>query len=523
MKAKGAFYPTVALVLLASVFCFTTYRAAVQAIAHDEALTYLWFLDGGIGKVLVFNANNHVLFTLLAKPIVKTFGVSELSLRAAALLGCALYLVAAFLLSRRLFGDSPLMPMTVAVLILNPTVMDFLAAGRGYGLGLGFLTLAIYFLARTVENETPSIDNPECRRHCAVASALLGLSVAANLSNVIPAFGLAVGLLWAKLGLRVPPLRPVRDVLRAFARCFILPGVLVGLFILWPFLIQARPQHFYVGYDSIGDSARDLFSSSFLYKWTDDQYATLGAVPSASNSWQQRVSNLGIFVMLPACLLFLLGFLVFLRRTSRASPPGLKGKALLFGGATLTCVVVVLLLHFLAHVKYPLSRTALYAIPLFSISIFLEGATIVDLGSNSLRPLLRIVGSVVILTVLIDYAASLNKSYFRYNAYDRISRELFLAVMRDAQPRHVADLRIGGTWWFEPEINFYRRRYKATILLPYDVKDPTYPFQATNSLIPRDYDYFVYTEKNRPDLTGRRVREVFRDPVTDLTAVAIDR
>ena len=80
--------------LLVLIFCFVCFRATVQPIGHDEALTYAWFLDGGIYKILAFNPNNHFLFTALAKPSVYFLGLSELSLRAPTLIGTLVYLTA---------------------------------------------------------------------------------------------------------------------------------------------------------------------------------------------------------------------------------------------------------------------------------------------------------------------------------------------------------------------------------------------------------------------------------------------
>src|SRR5271169_1164846 len=89
--------------MLALVFALAVYRANVQTIAHDEALEYEWFLDGGVAHVLSYNPANHILFTLLAKPIVWSLGNRELILRSPSLLGAALYLLATYLLCRRLF------------------------------------------------------------------------------------------------------------------------------------------------------------------------------------------------------------------------------------------------------------------------------------------------------------------------------------------------------------------------------------------------------------------------------------
>src|SRR5271169_1618008 len=93
-------YRVLAWCVLVVVFGMAAYRAKTQTIAHDEALTYEWFLGQGPYEVLHYNANNHVLQTLLAKPIVKIFGVSEFTLRAASLIGAAIYLLAVYLLCR---------------------------------------------------------------------------------------------------------------------------------------------------------------------------------------------------------------------------------------------------------------------------------------------------------------------------------------------------------------------------------------------------------------------------------------
>jgi len=56
------------------------------------------------------------------------------------------YLVATYLLCRRLFGDGLLLVLSVAMLTLNPEIMDFMAAARGYMLGLACLMLASFIM-----------------------------------------------------------------------------------------------------------------------------------------------------------------------------------------------------------------------------------------------------------------------------------------------------------------------------------------------------------------------------------------
>ncbi len=66
---------------------FCTYRAVTQSITYDEACTYIQFVRGSWwNTVTQYSANNHVLFTLLAKLSTDTLGVTELTLRLPTLL-----------------------------------------------------------------------------------------------------------------------------------------------------------------------------------------------------------------------------------------------------------------------------------------------------------------------------------------------------------------------------------------------------------------------------------------------------
>src|SRR6266705_3367255 len=101
--------------VLALAFGMAVYRAKTQTIAHDEALEYECCLDGRVYHVLGHNTANHVLFKL----------------RAPSLFGTGLYLTVTFLLCKRLFRDGILLFLSVAMLCLNPPVLEFMPAARG--------------------------------------------------------------------------------------------------------------------------------------------------------------------------------------------------------------------------------------------------------------------------------------------------------------------------------------------------------------------------------------------------------
>lgn len=509
-----------ALCVVFLAFGLTVYRAYSQSIAHDEALEYEWYLDGGVGKVLVFNPTNHVLFTLLAKPIVWVLGNHEIVLRSPSLFGSAVYLLAVYLLCRRLFGQGPLLFLSVALLSLNPQVLDFMAAARGYILGLAAIAAAMNLMGWLADQGEFRPKDSTWTWGCAAASIFLALSVAANLTNFVPAVCLGLAFSAVGMGNAISVFKIADQRLRQFALCFVLPGVVTFLCLLWPYLIQARPASFYVGQRYASNSLRDVFQASFLYRWTDDIYApSLGALPAPVGTWQDRVTNLGAFVLFPLLLCTVAAGVILARQNLSESTNNRHSQSKIFGGAALGSVALIVVLHALARVHYPDSRLCLFLIPFFTVGSLLAARAI------RLRfpwPLLRVFGVVVALVVIADYVLAIQTKSFRYNAYDVISRELYRAIEKDARSHGRANVRVGGTWWYEPEINFYRVRYRADWMLPYEIKDSSSTWQTPGTPDPSAYDYFVFTPANDPHLSGPPIRTIFHDDKTHATIIAIN-
>lgn len=507
-----------AIVLLA--FGLAVYRAKVQPIAHDEAKAYEFFLDQGVYHVLSYDPGNHVLQTLLAKPIVKFFGVSEFTLRVASLIGAAVYLLAVYLLSRRLFGDGIVLIVSVGLLSLNPQVMDFMVAARGYGLGLAALAVAMYCLTRLGVRGKFDRESQEWRWGCRMASVALAFAVVANLTNIVPAFCLAVSFALVAWGGLSSMLKLRDSTLRDLGRYFVLPGVAVGFCIMWPFLIQFRLGQARTNLNKASDAIRDVFTASFLNKWTDDVLGNLGGVRLGTGNWQGRVTNAGEYVILPLLFCVVLIGLALALRAPADSANRRDPLCRIFGGAAIGSVVLTVALHFTIKVNYPFSRYCLFLIPLFTVAGILAAQRV---SSRFPSLLLKGVGLLIAAVVLLDYAFSLNTKTFRYNAYDAISLDIYQVMEKDARARGLTNVRVGGTWWYEPEVNFYRISSHGDWMLPYDIKDRSYVWQTPNSLVPADYDYFLYTPANDPALSGPRVRTIFRDDKTQLTIIAIAR
>ena len=109
-------------------------RACVQSITIDEADTYLVWVARRDPAHWQAASNNHVLNSLLMRLFTSVFEVSHLSVRAPALLGAAIYILAAYFLCRKL---TPHFPLTSHIifgmecwLMCPPIAPDTLAVAR---------------------------------------------------------------------------------------------------------------------------------------------------------------------------------------------------------------------------------------------------------------------------------------------------------------------------------------------------------------------------------------------------------
>ena len=180
--------------LFAALFAVNVYRAITQSVTAGEALNYTGFIGPPWTEALGhFDANNHVLNTLLVRISTSRFHLTELSLRLPSLLAGVFYLWAVFRMARRRFGDGMMFLFVTALLTLNPVIVDAMSEARGYGMALACWMWALELILESVESFSAQKLN--------LAGLCLGLSVAASLAFAAPAAALlAVYLFWSRTG-----------------------------------------------------------------------------------------------------------------------------------------------------------------------------------------------------------------------------------------------------------------------------------------------------------------------------------
>ena len=354
----------VAIGAVAFLFAVNVYRAWTQSVTIDEARSYNLFIAEPISRMFaVYDATNHVLQTVLSKISIRVFGLSEFTLRLPTVLGGLLYLVSGYRLSRYLFGRGWLLTLSVLALGLNPAVLDYLSAARGYGLGLGLLMWAFTHLVLYLEDRD--------ERRLFKAGIGLGLSVAAMLAFLYPAVALAVavaGILAVEGWLSGKPGEARRGVWLVIDR-LAGPGFVTAFVLLVLPLSHAAREHFFYGVHRIDEFVSGLVALSFFH---NSRVWVVGRFLPMFGSWY------GVLwaVIVPAFLLatLIIGAITVRRwvRLRRFAALEKNDRVLvLLGGAMALMLLMIVAARHLFGVLYPSGRTGIYWAPMMTLAVLL--------------------------------------------------------------------------------------------------------------------------------------------------------
>ncbi|NWF84744.1 MAG: hypothetical protein HXY18_13040 [Bryobacteraceae bacterium] len=224
-----------AFLALASAWLWNAARAGTCAATTDEAFTALDFAGKPWLEMLAYyDANNHVLHTILVKLSLDAFGWNVVSLRLPALAAGLLYSTMIWRLGRRWFGDSLAFLALCAFTAWAPPAAEYFSLARGYSMALAFLAWALLESEDSGTARWPRV------------SVAMGLSVASNLVFAIPSAALSAVLMFRERSLR-------------HFRSLIVPGAVLALIINALPLSRAGTDNFYYGAKSFAESLRSIF------------------------------------------------------------------------------------------------------------------------------------------------------------------------------------------------------------------------------------------------------------------------
>ncbi len=400
-------------------------RACVQSITIDEADSYIYWVSRFNPSHWEPAASNHILNSMLQRLFTGIFGVSHVTVRAPALLGAAIYFLAAFYLCKVITSDKLVQWPLFVGFAYNPLVMDHLVAARGYSLALGFLLAAIAVAATEWH---PA-------RIAAASSTCIGLSFAANFSFAFAdAAAMILIMLWLsrRLEWKEYPL---------LATAGVVPGLVISLFLTLPvLLIWPKGQLFYGAHD-LSETFNSVIESS-LYRLN----------PYVVNTLLYPIIENASHWLLPLLCVALAGqgAGILLRR---ASLPNERSTWLLIvaAGTFVISIGAHRLAHRLFHLPMPLGRTALFIVPLFMLVV---GSLASASSASSVGRVLRRVLIVTMFTLASYLVLCLRLSYFKEWKWDADCRQIYDVVAYYDHTYGIKD--IATSWRFTSTLNFYR-------------------------------------------------------------------
>jgi hypothetical protein len=406
-------------------------RACVQSISADEAGTYVnWIAT----KRLFFpSANNHILNTVLMWLFTQTFGTSELTVRLPALIGAALYITASYRVCRLLSPSLTLQLALFVCLVYNPFIFDYLVVARGYALALGFLMWAVVAPASWFLND--AADRPcSLATACAVSSACIGLSVAANFAFAFVDF-VTIILIFLLASRR-------RNVsLSLLFICCWLPLAIVTLSWSGPFMLHFPKKELWWGATSLGETFSTIMEASF-YRLPFD----FGRRPFFAQF---------IWFLLGATSLAWFTFVLF--RRDRNSP----FFRLAIGLAVVIAVTVMI--HWTAFCLFglllPRGRTASYFFPLSMLAV---GSLAAIPSPSCVARYLRGSVVVVLLVMAMCFLLCLRLTYFEEWQWNADVKEVYAIL--DCMGRNSGVKNVSACWCYVYPLNFYRLQSKHSLL-----------------------------------------------------------
>ncbi len=466
-------------------------RACIQSITIDEADCYLNFVQPGAAQSVWDGASqNHVLNSLLMRLATTVFGLHHVSLRAGALVGGALYVGAAFLLSRYFSERAALRIGLLACLLLNPFILDYLVAARGYSLALAFLMLAAAVTFRYYLSERR--DRAPVRL-LAMGSLLAGLSFCSNF-----AFGfLDAAAVLALLIVAVRSEPPASAALPYYARlaaASVLPGAAVVFLLCLHTILHWPAGQLWWGAKSL----REVFSS---------------VAQASLYELNRNVANPLVYGMFESLRRFLLPAIAVLAIIQglivSAGRHSLKRRDRIvfhLGVSLLAVAAAAIAIHWssfrLFHLLLPRERTAVWLAPLCTLAV---GAIALPEAPMRLAKYSRAALTLAVAVLGMYFFFCLRLTYFKEWKWDADVDRAYAVLSYYNHARGIR--RVTSNWMYSPSLNVYR---KMSGRETFEEFSPSSDYPSDSQV------YVLHGVLDAPFISEEKLDIVYRSDVSDL-------
>ncbi len=402
-----------ALALAAARTAVCGWRAEHQSITIDEAHTFNYYVAGPWSNFYArYIPHNHVLYSFAARASVAVFGTSEVALRLPSVIA-GFFLVLGTFRVLEMVNSRALRWAALIALSLNPLLLDFTVAARGYGLGLAFLVWAIDASMRGRD------------RMCGI---LLGLAVSAQLSMAVPAMALVVSMALIS--------RRFRSAARALG-----PAAAVAMAICVIPLRHADPHSFSggAGYATLRESIYSL------------------VLPSTTNREGLFISahTPGVYSEIAVVLLIA----AFIAAETIRDLVRRPDRRILAPVALLISAISLVAARHLAQFAYPGDRTGLFLILLFGLS------WAICCDAVKVR-WLRGVNLVLAGALTVQFALQFEPRWFSRWKFDMDTRRVALMIQQECAGKPADSVSVSAVWIHRQSLEYYRQVLPIPALRP---------------------------------------------------------
>ena len=378
----------VSVLLFLFIFGYLLLRLLFNETLHDEIATYYFYFyhEDFIGKTIQWDANNHLLNSVIGAQLYKVFGDNFAILRLPNLLSFILFFIGSFKLTVHL--KTPFLKLTgLLALTCIPFVLDYFSYARGYGLSMGFLMIGLYHFMKYQQQFQ--------NKNLIYSYILLLLAVSANLTLVNSVFII--------MGLNI--IAPFFQVnLQNFNRkkWLIHLSCFLGLipFILFALILKHTGALYYGSLDGFWEITGKSMSKMVFF------------------SDHSLIKGLFLVVF----MVFNVIFFRILKKNNKnewLKQPFILWINLLYGNA-----LAVLIMAWLLDVNYPEDRTGMYLI-FYSLLAFIYLLDRISWGKWI---------QMCLLFFPISFIAHLNLDTSIYSPEQRMNAEFYSKVKAEIQP-----------------------------------------------------------------------------------------
>ena len=394
------------IVLLSFVFIYLLLRSSLVPLVHDEAATFFHYIHKAsfLPPHAHWDANNHILNSMLSYFSYSLFGSSEWALRLPNLLFFPLYFYFTYKISTEL--SNKILKWTFFIsLVFAHNFIEYFSLTRGYGMSMALLLASIWHLIQVFKYSQ--------LKHYFLSSLFMSLAILANLTLINSAI-LLLGILTLQI-LNTWDKTKYNKTIKTLGIVWFTLGIPIGLSIKLLLIFKEKGLLYYGTLDGL---------------W---ELTVKSLIELLSGKESEIIEGFILFYFVAMLIIF---FINIIKGKNFSS---IWNKQFIFFYFLIGNIIAILILGELLHINYPEDRTGLYLFPYFVGSIIF----LFDSISKKMNTKLLMLIILPFLFFPIHFLFSMNLSHTSFWKTERIPHRFYDTIL-DKSKQANKNFTMGG-------------------------------------------------------------------------------